>query len=616
MKEFNSKFDNKINQLSLGEISIIINRWINKLKNEINLLVYIESSVRVEKNNLSQNEIQAIVSELNKLKIESIDIKKQIENFSINYTNFNNYKNNKNNQLENDEIVKQTIRDLNEKYENICNKINSFIVNIPLLTKLKNKFFNGQIKSYSHKNNNKKINNSLPFGNNILKNSVSKGNINKGNKINFNSSNYVDNEKKRKIDILKDKIKNIKINFEQAQLETNDYPGVDYDKNFISPSNKYNKDLKYSSFIKNDTYSNISNDLTNASRDKILCVTKRQSLIKKENEKLITNSNFHIHNSCNNSSINLNIINHNHNNNHDNINNIGNINKIIPNNYRHKSKNQIIPKKLNTNPNTQDVNIKGTKSSKNNKTLNFPIKNILLSQKMQKKIKFKKLKPNIILKDKEKINIYYNNSPKSLGQNPNKINNLNTYNKILYSKPFKHNKRSYSEYYLKPIDRDLDLEKEYNSSPNNNENNLKGFSLDNLKINKFEIQNKNSNIIKKRRTIIRNRTFNIFNDNSGEAYKNISFTFGYKNLINNNITDFKKLQNNEKVIDYDYIMKSIEENKILKNEINSLKEEIKNIKNICQNLSLKVTSLEEQNEALKKENQTILNLLNMNQNKE
>ena len=637
MKEFNSNIDIIMNHLSIGEISIIIKRWTDQLKNDINLLNYLETSIKNEKNNLTQNEIQTILSELYKLKIDSINVKKQIEEFSINFSSYHNYQNIENNQIENDKNIKQTINNLNKKYENILNKINSFINNIPTLVQLKDNFISGQIKTYK-KNNNKKNNNSLSFLNNIIKNAISRTNrnIKKGkmkSERNYNSYNYLDNsERKIKLDVLRNKIRNIKINFEQNQLDTNNYTYNNYDNNDNLSSNKYIKDFQYNN-LKNDTFSNsnISNDLnlTNASKDKILCITKRKSFIKRENEKII--SNCFIHNSCNNSCNNLNIINLNHNyenSNNTNINNtninninINNINNSIPNKY-HKNKNQINSlrnqniTKMNTNPNEQDILNKGLKSIKNYKSFNFPLKDILFKQKIHKIIKFKKIKPNIMLKDKEKINIHFtNNTPKS--QNPNKINNLYTYNKVLHSKPINNKKRSYSEYYLKPIQKDIYCEKENNISLNNNENKIKDFSLDNLNMSKFEIQNKNKNLAKKRKAIIRNRTINIFNENSsiGEAIgynKNISFTFGNRNRKNNNKIDLKNININEKLInDYDFGMNPKEENKKLKNEIYQLKKEVENIKNICQTLTVKVTRLEEQNEALKKENKTILKLLNM-----
>ena len=74
--------------------------------------------------------------------------------------------------------------------------------------------------------------------------------------------------------------------------------------------------------------------------------------------------------------------------------------------------------------------------------------------------KSQKIKPNIIVNDNSNV-------LKSPGHNPNKINNLITYNKVLYSKPLKNKKRSYSEYFLKPIN-DIFFEK-----TNNNERAIK-----------------------------------------------------------------------------------------------------------------------------------------------
>ena len=327
------------------------------------------------------------------------------------------------------------------------------------------------------------------------------------------------------------------------------------------------------------------------SRERLLNISRKKSF-QKENDNIISNQNFHINKSYKSSSINLNIINDNQ----ENMNNLSNISKfrkIIPNNYPNSKKKINSIKnyiKLNTNPNNQDLKIKEIKSTKNNKTLNFSIKNILFDQKNQKKIIFKKLKPNMVLKD---------NTPKSYKP-------IQTNNTIFYSKPLNYSKRSKSEYLLKPIKNNNNF-----LNLNNNENYLRGFSFDNLSFNKIKKQNKNTNIIiKKSKPKIRNRTINIFNDNLNEEFdgvinKNKSFSMAYKKLSNNN-----NLSN--KVIDYSIIVKTQYENKELKNEINHLKKEIENFKYIFQNLSSRVSKLEEENEILKKKNGEIIKLLIMN----
>ena len=614
MNEYNSKNNIKINQISLNDISLTINNWINNLKNEINLINYLESSIQSEKNNLQQKELQNILFKLKKLKIDSININKQIEDFSINYCNYSNYKKNQNIQVEDDEKFKLTIKSLNEKYSNISFKIKSFIEIFPLLIDLREKFINNQIKSFSQININKKIKNKI-------KNAKSFCNKNKGGllsetKIKENTNNYLDeNEKRIKIDILKERIKNIQINFDQSQSDLNERTFNLYNKNNITPSNKYIKEFKHNSFIKNYNTSNSS------CREGFLIIPKKKCFIKKfknnENE-IISNQNFHIHNSCNNSSINLNIINHN---NKNNLSNRSNINKIIPNNFRHDYKNIQINsfennKNINTNPNIiKEYKIKGLKI-KNNKKLNFPIKNILYEQKT---IKNKNLKANIILKDKYKINNnnYWNNTPKYLDKKQNKDNNKNGYSKILYTKPLNNNKRSNSEYFLNPIKMEICSSKSNNNSLNYREKKIRGFSLENFDINKLGIQNENTTRIIKRKEKIKNRAINAFNDNKSRKEipvynRNMSFTFSNKNAIDNNLLENENLDNNDKIIfDNDIFMNIKEKNNKLESEIYFLKKEIENISLMCKNLSFKVINLEEQNELLKKENKEILKLLNI-----
>ena len=156
MKQYNSKNDIEMDQIPLTDIFLKINNWTNNLKSEINLISYFESSIQTEKDNLQQKGKQTILLKLKKLKIDSIKINKQIEEFSINYNNYNNHKKSQNNQVEDDEMVKLTIKSLNEKYKNIIFKIKSFIETFPLLIDLREKFINNQIKSFSQNNNNKK----------------------------------------------------------------------------------------------------------------------------------------------------------------------------------------------------------------------------------------------------------------------------------------------------------------------------------------------------------------------------------------------------------------------------------------------------------------------------
>ena len=248
----------------------------------------------------------------------------------------------------------------------------------------------------------------------------------------------------------------------------------------------------------------------------------------------------------------MNIINHN---NKNNLSNKINISKIIPNNFRHKYKNIQINslesnKNINTNPNhITEYKIKGLKI-KNNKKFNFPIKNILFEQKKKKN---QNLKTNIILKDKDKINNIGNNTPKYPGEIQNKDNNTNALNKILYSKSLSNEKRSNSEYFLNPIKRENYSPKSNNNSISYKVKKLRGYSLENLGINKFEIENKKTTRIKKRKEKIKNRAINVFNDNeSGKEMpvhnRNMSFTFANKNAIDNNLLEIENVNNNDKRI--------------------------------------------------------------------
>ena len=208
-------------------------------------------------------------------------------------------------------------------------------------------------------------------------------------------------------------------------------------------------------------------------------------------------------------------------------------------------------KNINTNPNNiTEYKIKGLKI-KNNKKFNFPIKNILFEQKKKKN---QKLKTNIILKDKDKINNNFgNNTPKYLREIQNKDNNTNALNKILYPKSLSNEKRSNSEYFLNPIKRENYSSKSNNNSINYKVKKLRGYSLENLVIKKFEIENKKTTIIKERKEKIKNRAINVFNDNeSGKEIpvhnRNMSFTFANKNAIDNNLLEIENVNNNDKRI--------------------------------------------------------------------
>jgi hypothetical protein len=341
--------------------------------------------------------------------------------------------------------------------------------------------------------------------------------------------------------------------------------------------NPINKNLTEFNYLKNEinTNPNLLSELNcSSSRERLRYMSEQNSFLKKENRNILSNPNFHIHNSSNNSSINLNIINHNNGN---------RINNIIPNNYNIKNRNNCKInslenyKKLNTNPNIQDMRHKVIKTSNNKKTFNFPLKNILFHKNSQIKLNFKKLKSNAI---KQK-NDYNNNILKSHQIKDNK--NINSFTKILYSKPFNIGKRSNSEYLLKPIKTDMPSSKTNNNSLNVtynlNDNNITGFSLDNLNMNNIEF-NKDALQLKKKRVNIRNKTFQIFNENSSirgmvTSNKNISFN---KNMISHNKTEFKNNNKEKLVVDYDTFLKTQEENKKLKKEINHLKNEIENIK--------------------------------------
>ena len=341
MKEFYSKNDIKMNQLSPAEIILNLSQWLNNLKKEIDLLNYIESYAKNDKMKLNKNEKQIILFKLKKLKKDTININKQIEDFSIRYNNFNDYKKNENiNILEEDDTVNFTVIDLNKKYKNIIYIIKSFIIKYPKLFELKEKYLNH--KSFIKEN--KKINKASTITNIKNKNIKREDDINKKNilserNLKTNKDYFLDNiERRIKINKLKDKIKNIQINFDKAQFNTNELSYNFFDKNFITPSNKNEHGLKNNSFIKNE--SSKSNMLNNMnilnSRERLLNISRKKSF-QKENGNIISNQNFHINKSCKSSSINLNIINDNQEN-MNNLSNISKFSKIIPNNYPNSKK--------------------------------------------------------------------------------------------------------------------------------------------------------------------------------------------------------------------------------------------------------------------------------------
>ena len=596
-----------INPLALGDIYLNLNNMINDLINEENMLAYLESSVKLE-NNLPQNDIQLMLFKLKQLRNNLIIIKKKIKNFSINN---NEYINNVNNNYKQDEIVNEKLHILKEEYMNALFNNKSFIIKFPILINFRENFLSGQLDSLSKQKINKGKNRTLSLINFKIKNNNSFNNIKNNTLTERNVNSNLNNEKKRiKIDILKNKIKNIQINFENAQMETKINNTTSYKNN----ENPINKNLTEFNYLKNEinTNPNLLSELNcSSSRERLRYMSEQNSFLKKENRNILSNPNFHIHNSSNNSSINLNIINHNNGN---------RINNIIPNNFNIKNRNNCKInslenyKKLNTNPNIQDMRHKVIKTSNNKKTFNFPLKNILFHKNSQIKLNFKKLKSNAI---KQK-NDYNNNILKSHQIKHNK--NINSFTKILYSKPFNIGKRSNSEYLLKPIKTDMPSSKTNNNSLNVtynlNDNNITGFSLENLNTNNIEYD-KNAVQLRKKKVNIRNRTLQILNDNSSirgmiTSNKNISFN---KNLISNIKTEFKNSNNNNKEkfnVDYDTFLRTQEENKKLKKDINNLKNEIESIKLICQKLNIKIINLEEQNKFIKKENATIMKLLKIN----
>ena len=401
-------------------------------------------------------------------------------------------------------------------------------------------------------------------------------------------------------------------------------------------------DLTFRNFVKNEINTNIINNLNSStSREKLLFIPKNQSFIKNQNQNVQNNlinksqnqyQNSHKNKSCNNSSINLSVINHKHKNKKI----INNISKMIPNNYRKKPQmnslenNKNNKNNENTNPNTQNCRHKTKKKIKNNNSFNFPIKNILFDTKMikNKRIQYKKIKPNILLRDKiiDKEIINFTTSPTCKGQRSinNNNNNIKTNNdnKVIYNKPIqKEKRRSNSEYLINSLKNEIKYSKSNNNSLNNHNKKLRGFSLDNLSWNKLEIQHFETNVSKKRRPIIRNRAINVLYDNSSNGAitspnRNLSHNNVYNvankkslNKANINFINFEKAKNmndNENIIiNYDTFINTREENKKLKTEVISLKKEIEKLKYMYQDLSLKVSNLEEQNETLKKENYSI-----------
>lgn len=575
-----------MNSLSVGDIYLNLNNWINNLKNEKNLLLYLESIIKYDNNNLSANDIQTILFKIKQLKKNLISVKKQIEEFSVIYNDYNI----KNKDFDLEEIINQKIKILNEKYNNILFNNKSFIIKYPILIDFRKDFLANQLNDLSKRKINKENIKTLSLINfKIKSNSFANNKIKKIN--NFNN-----NKKGIKIDILKNKIKNIQINFEQPQLDTIDHNSTNFDNNnCITPSNKYYNDFKNNSFLKNETNLNLFNEISNSnSREKKIDLSKQQSFLKIEHQKNLSNNNFNIHNSTNNSRINLNIINHNH---HEHKNN----KKIIPNNYNNKNKDMEINKKLKINPIIEELKSKGIKRSKNKKTLNFPLKNILFEKTFQNKKKFRKLKPDIISKDKNNITI-----SNQIVRN----NIIKDYFKNLYSNQYSHQKRANSDFFLNPIKNNIIYSRTNNNSLNTtniNEHKLPDFSFDN--INKIDL-NKNNKIKRKKGKVnVRNRTFQIYNENYSLGIATIPNRI--VTLDNNNNSKNKEF-NNKIISDSDIIINIQKENKNLKKVVYELKKEIENIKLICQNLNKKVLTLEEKNEVLKKENSTILKLLNRN----
>jgi hypothetical protein len=292
-----------------------------------------------------------------------------------------------NNNYEQDEIVNKKLQILKEEYKNVLFNNKSFIIKFPILISFRENFLAGQLESLSKQKVNKGKNRTLSLINFQIKNNNSFNNIKNNILTERNVNSNLNNEKKRiKIDILKNKIKNIQINFENAQMETKVNNTTSY-KNSDTPINKNMTEINY---LKNEISTNpnlLSEVYYSSPRERILYMSEQNSFLKKENRNILSNPNFHIHNSSNNSSINLNIINHNNGN---------RINNIIPNNYNIKNRNNYKInslenyKNLKTNPSNQEIRHKVIKISNNNKAFNFSLKNILFD----KKRKLKKLKNN------------------------------------------------------------------------------------------------------------------------------------------------------------------------------------------------------------------------------
>jgi len=574
---------------------------IKDLINEENMLTYLESSLKLQ-NNLPQNDIKSMILKLKQLKSNLIIIKKKIKDFSINK---NAHIINGNNNYEQDEIVNQKLEILEEEFQNALFNNKSFIIKFPILINFRENFLAEQLDSMSKQKIDKGKNRTLSLIDFKIKNNYSFNNIKNNIITETNINSNRNNDKKGiKIDILKEKIKNIQINFENAQMDTKINNTTSYKNTTGTPINKNITEFNYH---KNDISSNpnlLNEVYSSSSRGWLAYISEQNSFLKKEDKNVLSNLNFDIYHSSNNSCINLNIINHNNGNRIDNI---------IPNNYNIKNRNkrQINSleniKKIKINPNMKDIRHKVLKYSNNKKFLNFPLKNILFD----KKSKIKKLKYNI-LKGKE---VYKNNIIKYNQINQNK--NTNAFTRILYSKPVNIGKRSNSEYLIKPLKTDIISSKTNNNSLNAtynlNDNNITGFSLDNLNTNNINFKNKPQ--LKKKKVNIRNKTSQIFNENSSirrmiDSNKNISIN---KNMFIHNKTEFKNNNYKEKlIVDSDTFLKTQEENKKLKKEINNLKNEIESIKLICQQLNIKISSLEEQNKYIKKENGTTIKLLKIN----
>ena len=119
--------DKKVNPLALGDIYLNLNNMINDLINEENMLMYLESSLKLQ-NNLPQNDIKSMLFKLKQLKGNLIIIKKKIKDFSINQ---NNHINNVNNNFEQDKIVNEKLEILKEEFQSALFNYRKTLFNSP-----------------------------------------------------------------------------------------------------------------------------------------------------------------------------------------------------------------------------------------------------------------------------------------------------------------------------------------------------------------------------------------------------------------------------------------------------------------------------------------------------